>query len=362
MGLVRVLLAVSVLITHSEPILGMRFLNGDAAITCFYMISGFLMALILSEKYTSTRAFYLNRALRIYPPYWVAMLMSFVVYYFFPNIHHDPIKTTLKAIENESFIFLAWGVVSNLTLIGVDLTRYIQLNTGDFSIRFPNFLFGGGGGGHNILAVPQAWTLAIELQFYLCAPFFVRQKTSTLLLLAVFFTIIRMLVFALLRWKGFPIDDAALFPMQLHYFLYGVIGYKFYRYYSDLKLEERTKARFSSIARAFAVLMVIFGLRYLDGRERWEYDFFYIVFACTVPFQFYAAKSNRLDAIIGEFSYPIYLFHFIVILGLAGVTLGVWRGEMVLLLTFLVSAIYIHTLDPLVQRRRGNVYAGQPIR
>jgi len=146
MGLIRVLLAISVLITHSEPILGMRFLNGDAAITCFYMISGFLMALILSEKYTSTRAFYINRALRIYPPYWVAMLLSFAVYYFYPNNSHDPIKTALESIEKESFIFLTWGVVSNLTLLGIDLTRYIQLNTGDFSIRFPNFLFGGGGG------------------------------------------------------------------------------------------------------------------------------------------------------------------------------------------------------------------------
>lgn len=58
----------------------------------------------------------------------------------------------------------------------------------------------------------------------------------------------------------------------------------------------------------------------------------------------------------------MYLFHYGVMLGLIGVSLGAWRGEAVLLLTFLVSAVYIRTIEPLVQRRRSKVAAGEPIR
>ncbi len=73
MGVIRALLAISVLITHSEPILGISLLNGDQAVTCFYIISGFLITLILCEKYADLRGFYVNRALRIYVPYLTAL-------------------------------------------------------------------------------------------------------------------------------------------------------------------------------------------------------------------------------------------------------------------------------------------------
>ncbi len=56
MGTFRTLLAISVLITHSGPIFGVKLLNGDMAIHLFFVISGFLMSLILSEKYSCDRS------------------------------------------------------------------------------------------------------------------------------------------------------------------------------------------------------------------------------------------------------------------------------------------------------------------
>jgi peptidoglycan/LPS O-acetylase OafA/YrhL len=125
MGTVRTLLAISVLITHSELLFGVRLLNGDMAVTCFYIISGFLITLILNEKYAITKVFYINRALRIYVPYFAALAFSIVVFMLIDNPNHDPTSTYSQAVDAHSWLWVTWSTISNFTLVGVDLTRYI---------------------------------------------------------------------------------------------------------------------------------------------------------------------------------------------------------------------------------------------
>ena len=62
------------------------------AVTCFYIVSGFLITLILNEKYMDNiKAFYINRGLRIYVPYLAALVFSFVVFALMTTPAHDPI-------------------------------------------------------------------------------------------------------------------------------------------------------------------------------------------------------------------------------------------------------------------------------
>ncbi len=129
MGTLRSLLAVSVLITHADPIFGINLLNGDFAVTCFYVISGFLITLILSEKYvTETKAFFVNRGLRVYVPYIAALLFSIVVFASIEFPSHNPISSydRVRLTGDDSWIW--WSAFSNVTLLGMDLTRYIQVN------------------------------------------------------------------------------------------------------------------------------------------------------------------------------------------------------------------------------------------
>jgi len=51
MGTIRLLLAVSVLAFHSAPIAGLQLPDGIVAVQSFYVISGFYMSLILTERY-----------------------------------------------------------------------------------------------------------------------------------------------------------------------------------------------------------------------------------------------------------------------------------------------------------------------
>ena len=146
MGTLRSLLAVSVLITHADPIFGINLLNGDFAVTCFYVISGFLITLILSEKYvTETKAFFVNRGLRVYVPYIAALLFSIVVFASIEFPSHNPISSydRVRLTGDDSWIW--WSAFSNVTLLGMDLTRYIQVNP-DLGISWPNFMHEGVGG------------------------------------------------------------------------------------------------------------------------------------------------------------------------------------------------------------------------
>ena len=67
MGVLRFLLATAVATNHSGCVYGYCLFPGGVAVKIFFIISGFLMGLILNEKYGAGRnwLFYSNRALRI---------------------------------------------------------------------------------------------------------------------------------------------------------------------------------------------------------------------------------------------------------------------------------------------------------
>ena len=82
MGTFRLLLAVIVMLGHlsfyPQPI--PYFLPGGIAVEAFYIVSGFLITLVLVEKYQDRLLlFYSNRALRIYPIYWTCLLLYLLV-------------------------------------------------------------------------------------------------------------------------------------------------------------------------------------------------------------------------------------------------------------------------------------------
>lgn len=76
MGLIRTTLALSVVFAH----VGLNVLvGGTLAVQMFYVISGFLIAHVVSiGVYTNLRTFYLNRFLRLYPAYIVVAVLSLV--------------------------------------------------------------------------------------------------------------------------------------------------------------------------------------------------------------------------------------------------------------------------------------------
>jgi peptidoglycan/LPS O-acetylase OafA/YrhL len=102
MGLFRFLLAMCVVMAHTasiSPLIKLNYLNATTAVIIFYIISGYYMQIILSEKYTSTNLgklnnvkFYISRYLRIFPTYLVCLIATIIYVYFINN--------SLPAISN----------------------------------------------------------------------------------------------------------------------------------------------------------------------------------------------------------------------------------------------------------------------
>ena len=70
MGLVRIILAISVYLGHAWPLFPPKvheMSGGVISVRLFYIISGYLIAMVLSEKYGSLKNFYFSRALRLLP-------------------------------------------------------------------------------------------------------------------------------------------------------------------------------------------------------------------------------------------------------------------------------------------------------
>ena len=79
MGSIRTILALAVVFGHAGAYL---FTGGMLAVQLFYIVSGYLMSLvILSSSYSSIKLFYLNRFLRLFPIYWFVALITLVTYY-----------------------------------------------------------------------------------------------------------------------------------------------------------------------------------------------------------------------------------------------------------------------------------------
>jgi peptidoglycan/LPS O-acetylase OafA/YrhL len=352
----RTLLAVSVLITHSAPIFGIRLLGGDTAVICFFVISGFLITLILNEKYRDLKAFYVNRALRIYTPYWSALLLSIVLFLLMTGGAFDPVTSYGKAVEGGDVLFLAWATISNMSLLGIDLLRYVVVEP-DWSIVFPTFLHATDGGGHELLFVPQAWTLAIELQFYLVAPLLVRLRLLWVVGLAAGFLIMRTIVFDHLRQQGLQLDDTAIFPMMLGYFLLGALAYHGFRWWRDAKFPEPVKKWISAVVWVAGLALIFNGLALLQLRARGDYDLYFIAIAAVLPFAFYLTKDWKWDSRVGDYSYPIYVFHFVIASLVAGFG-AVWQpGLWVLVITVATSTVFLRLVDAPVQRVRRRIAA-----
>jgi peptidoglycan/LPS O-acetylase OafA/YrhL len=232
MGCIRFLLATWVIVIHSESLFGvigpdnLVGLNGDMAVTCFFMISGFLIAMILQQRYHSLGVFYVTRSIRIYAPYYVALLLTLTLYLLGYHLGTDFGKSVRAAADSGNVIALLFFFVSNYTIFGTELATYLASSNGlfpDVHILAGHKIEGYTSWIH-LLMVPQAWTLSLELQFYLLAPFLCRLRPAVLGLMTLLLYIgINSSVHSLAQ-HGIQPDLNGSLVFQLPYFLFGVLG------------------------------------------------------------------------------------------------------------------------------------------
>ncbi len=139
-GAFRYILAMMVVYGHLHPIY-MKEMNwtGHYAVLSFYVLSGYLMTLVLNRRYGFSPGgfvrYFVNRALRIYPPYWAALGISAVIVAIMPEVARS-LGPRLR------FPLDTLGWVRNIVIFGLHVPQPARL-------------------------VPPSWSLGVELLFYL---------------------------------------------------------------------------------------------------------------------------------------------------------------------------------------------------
>ena len=351
MGILRLLLALAVVSNHSAPFFGLTMTQGRLSVQLFYIISGFYMSLVLNEKYPPGTywLFMLNRYLRLFPLYIVVVAATIGASCLSGWLLHD--WQRLEVWDTNFGILSipakAWLIFSNFFIWGLDgFNFFLQDRTGSFLCSARHSL--DQIPGWKYILVPQAWTLGVELAFYSIAPFLVRRTLGYVAIVLTLSICLRMYLYKVLGWSFDP-WTYRFFPCELALFLMGTVSYKIY-----LGIRNISWSKYVAVigGTVFIVSCVFYPQVTAGTDSNYNVMVYWIAGMIIVPFLFNLTKGSKVDAYIGEYSYPIYLVHVVIGGGVAVILarIGIiqWLGELTVLLSIVASSLLIHLIcDPI---------------
>jgi peptidoglycan/LPS O-acetylase OafA/YrhL len=317
MGILRLLLALSVAASHGAIIWKFNLVGGELAVQAFFIISGFYMSLILNEKYIgknkSYKLFITNRLLRIYPVYWVVLIfviISTVAVAILTKGHTLGALNSYTIVKPNAFS-MGYFTFTNL-FFGQDTLMFLGINPLNGSLFFTSHYASYNPAVYTYLFIPPAWSLGIELSFYLIAPFILRKGLKIVLIFIVLSLGLRFFLFNCFQLHSDP-WTCRFFPTEIFFFLLGYVGYRLY-----LLIKKKPPSKFSLIILPFIILFTIlypilpsFVIQYFPFSNK---DFLYIIsITFSVPVLFYFFKKSKFDNQCGELSYPVYISHLMII-------------------------------------------------
>jgi peptidoglycan/LPS O-acetylase OafA/YrhL len=344
---------VAVLLGHADGINGYFMIGGSIAVQAFYILSGFFITMILNEKYVvgaHNGRFYLSRGLRIFVVYWTCLALTLVGSVFIFRLKHSgPIAIWDNHWKQLSVTSIAELIFSQIFLFGQDTILFLA-RTGDHFTFTTNFgasdppLF-------RFMLLPQAWSLPIELSFYIIAPFIVRK--SVWILSAVFgISLCARLVGAQFGLIGDP-WSYRFFPFELAFFMAGALAYHLYKRVP--KVSHFGIASFGIFAAA--ILYPLYGETTADTVFDPGRLIFLACVAIGIPALFAITGRSAIDHAVGELSFPFYLLHLLVLDGLKA-----WRSLFLehhtlyvliaIMTTVFVSAVIVRFVDLPINRLR----------
>jgi peptidoglycan/LPS O-acetylase OafA/YrhL len=298
-GTFRLILALMVVHSHFSG----GALGGPVAVFGFFCLSGYLMTKIVNESYSDGLSGYLrflgNRALRIYPAYYAAVVFAAGVLLLWP----------IEARSAAGWYMLPQDWLQTFSIIGLQP-------------RSP------------ILLVP-AWSLHVEIiHFILIGAIFGRSKLLTSLW---FFCSLAITVVAILR--GASIDWLYFTPYGSSVaFATGAMIHQF---------REKLPAFSPKLAIAACCMLVVVGLRMpLEVAQAGGLHASIIIAALSIV----ALKNMptpKWDVALGDLAYPVFLLHIPCRAAMSGL-LGrsdAWVDVLAIAATFVLSYLTVALVE-----------------
>jgi len=368
MGLIRLLLAISVMITHQTGQYT-YMVAGDMAVQSFFIISGFFMSYIITEKYRQKkngyRLFITNRLLKIYPTYWLVAGFILIAIMISPKLNtvdarYDFLRYYMHHPRELQVSTWVYAAEINIFTLGAESAYFFGFNAVKGILYYAQNLTSPPIRAMNFVLVYQAWILPLEIYFYCISPYILKQKLKWIVLIIVGTGIARYYLSTVGMFWDYEPWIRRFFFTQIGIFLLGRISYDIYVKMHTRKLPKRLPA----VITLGMVLMIIFYYQ-IPNLTLYHFDvnrsLYTLLFTAAIPFVFLYTKTVRLDRLLGELSYPVFLTHAIVI-DMVRSYAPVWEktyGSSVLyILVFLVSyAIYRFLMKPIDAFRQRRVHS-----
>ena len=311
MGAYRLLLAVLVAVSH----MGKTFMGlnpGVIAVISFLIISGFVMTSLIERNYKAPEKvglFYLDRALRLYPQFLFYFVVSCAVIYFLLPGTPQAAELTLR------------NIAASLAIVPLGF-----------------YMFGAAGSW----ILPPAWSLGLEMCFYLMIPFLIIYRARGV----AFALSVVVFMAACLGFINTDLYGYRLLPGVLFMFLCGSYLYK-------------AQPKDLAIAAGTAVVAALMFAAIMAGWiERRPFNAEVTAgIALGVPAVYLLTKLrfHRIDEFLGNISYGVFLNHFVVMYFLHAiwsVAYDVAIVATVLALSLLLSGVSYYCVErPALQLR-----------
>ena len=292
-GSLRFYLAVLVVLTH---ILGLSYI-GQFAVFGFYTLSGYLMTLIMKESYQYSplgfMSFWKNRALRLLPTYWVASILALgiIVWIGVENIsQYNP----RMGIPND---ISSW--FQNVFIV------FVSLNPFEVAPRLTTV----------------SWAITVEIFFYALISLGLARSLKTVIpwvILSIAYHIFSFSFDLHYNSRYMPLAAASL-PFSIGALIYHIKS-KPIKFLENLRgqhwllifllclsfipfqiLVQGNRAQLVSPEIFSSILDVVFYITYLIIALS--------IYSMATMASFKSFIPKKLDKLLGDLSYPLYLFH-----------------------------------------------------
>ncbi len=269
---------------------------GKLAVAAFFALSGFLITLLLLKEKERTgtinlRNFYLRRGLRIWPLYYVIVLLAFFVLPLF-NVFHLPLQTEqLHQHLTVKFIF------SMLLMPQMLLVKYLP-----------------------VPGAEQLWTIGAEEIFYFLWPLVLIKAKNKLKVAVWGISVFVVLKYFLMNFSGAfgsPITQKVLYKASLLMY-YNRLDCLLLGAFAAIVFVERNSFWMKYVADSriaiglalFVPVLFVWGLNF-GGVDYFTYSACFAWLVLYLAQKEKAVRFPRFTERMGKYSYGIYMWHFI---------------------------------------------------
>lgn len=317
-------------LTHHLKAFGL-FQNGAHAVSFFFVLSGFLITyLLLKEREAkqdiSVKQFYIKRVFRIWPLYFLMVIIGAIIQPFFIDWFHIPYEMPYTIGETwYYFVFFVPGLV--------------------------NYFF-----GSNLLE--PLWSIGVEEVFYLLwAPLFKWLKRHVLKLL------LGMIAFKLIAIgvnSYWSLPGVLSYLIRIHQFEAMAIGglgaYLVFHYGKQINASFLYSIPLQVVIYSLILVFIVFGANIHSKIWYFFFDqplvsaivpnalFLYLIIGVSVVDKNLFTLENRVFSYLGEISYGIYMFHLLILSQIIELLKGFVAGSGI----FLETLFYYGVSIPLI--------------